>query len=81
MDSGTLTNAQIARLARSIAAPVVESVALEYLNIDEETIGNLKFQHRGNAEAFSRDILRNWRHQNGGINQVQVWLLFVSYSL
>ena len=67
-----LTNRHYVRLGRAISSPNMESIALGYLNFDDETIKNLHFEHRGNAEAFNRDILKRWAYQNPGPDQVKV---------
>ena len=71
-DISGLSNRQYVLLGRSIASPDMESIALGYLNFDEETIKNLRYEHRGNAEAFNRDILKKWAYQNPGPDQVEV---------
>ena len=63
-DVSGLSNRQYVLLGRSISSPDMESIALGYLNFDEETIKSLRYEHRGNAEAFNRDILRRWAYQN-----------------
>ena len=70
--SRQLTNPHYVRLGRAIASPDMESIALGYLNFDDETIKNLQYEHRGNAEAFNRDILKRWAYQNPGPDQVKV---------
>ena len=67
-----LTNHQYVQLGRAISSPNMESIALGYLNFDEETIKNLHYEHRGNAEAFNRDILKRWANHNSGSHQVKV---------
>ena len=70
--SGRLTNRQYVRLGRAISSPDIESIALGYLNIDDEIIKSLRYEHRGNSEAFNRDILKRWAYRNPGSNQVEV---------
>ena len=60
------------RLGRAIFSPDMESIALGYPNIDEEIIKSLRYEHRGNSEAFNRDILKRWAYRNPGSNQVEV---------
>ena len=71
-EAGRLSKRQYVRLARAISSPDMESIALGYLNTEEETVKNLRYEHRGNAEAFNRDILMRWAYQNPGSDQVQV---------
>ena len=71
-DVSGLSNRQYVLLGRSIASPDMESIALGYLNFDEETIKNLRYENRDNAEAFNRDILKRWAYQNPGPDQVEV---------
>ena len=70
--SGQLTNRQYVQLGRAISSPDMESIALGYLNVDLMIIKSKQFEHRGNSEAFNRDILRRWANRNPGPNQVQV---------
>ena len=73
-DRSQLTRRQIVRLASAISADNMESVAEGYLDIDHETIKNIR-RDASNSEAFNRDIIRYWSNKNPD-NQVQVgWLL------
>ena len=69
---GRLTNNQIVRLAAAMSSRDMESIALGYLDIEDETIKNAKYENKDNAEAFNRDIIRRWTHQNPGHMQTQV---------
>ena len=70
--SGRLTNRQFVLLGRAISSPDMESIALGYLQFDEEIIKSLHYEHRGNVEAFNRDILKRWAYQNPESDQVEV---------
>ena len=69
--SGNLTNYQYVRLSQSISCSSMESIALGYLNIDEEKIKNLKAARRDDTEGFVRDVIKEWACRNP-CNQVQV---------
>ena len=69
---GQLTNNQIVRLARAISGRDMESIALGYLGIEEETIKNFRDARRDNIEAFNRDIIQHWGYKNPEPNQMQV---------
>ena len=69
---GQLTNHQYVQLGRAISRPDMESIALGYLNFDDETIKSLRYEHRGNYEAFNRHILKRWANKNPGSDQVKV---------
>ena len=69
---GQLTNNQIVRLAAAISGRDMESIALGYLEIEEETIKNFKDARRDNMEAFNRDLIRLWANKNCRTNQCQV---------
>ena len=56
----------IASLADAITASNMESIALKYLDIDWQTIEELK------REGFNRDVLRKWTFRNRGQQQVKV---------
>ena len=62
----------IARLAESISATNMETIAINYLKIPFETVENLKYNDRGNATALNRSLLNRWKCMNPGGNQVQV---------
>ena len=62
-ESGRLTNPQIVRLAASISADNMESIAEGYMDISPETVKNTK-RDAGNSEAFNRDIIRYWSNKN-----------------
>ena len=69
---GQLTNRQYVQLGRAISSPDMESIAIGYLNEEEETIKSLSYESRGNFEAFNRDIPKRWANKNPGSDQVQV---------
>ena len=69
---GWLTNNQIVRLAAAVSSRDMESIALGYLNIEDETIKNVKYENKDNAEVFNRGIIRRWTYQNPGHKQTQV---------
>ena len=71
---GQLTNNQIVRLAAAISSRDMESIALGYLGIEEETIKNFKDARRENLEAFNRDIIQHWVCKNPEPNQAEVQL-------
>ena len=71
MNGGNLTSKQIVKLSEAVASTDLEAIALEHLGIDEATIKNLRSDHRQDAQAFNRSILRKWMHRNRGTNQVQ----------
>ena len=66
---GNLTNYQYVRLGQSISCFSMESIALGYLNIDEEKIKQLKESRRDDTQGFVRDVIKEWacRHPD---NQV-----------
>ena len=47
-----LTNTDVVRLARVISSRDMESIALGYLGIEEETIKNFKAEKRDDTEAM-----------------------------
>ena len=71
-EEGQLTNNQIVHLARFISSQNMESIALGYLDIEDPVIKNIKHENRDNAEAFNREIIRNWRQRNSEPNRVQI---------
>ena len=77
--SGEMTNRQYVELGRAISRPNMESIALGYLNIDQETIDSLKVTHRENPEAFNREVLRAWAYKYAVPDQVKVRGCFVTF--
>ena len=67
-----LTNYQIVSLAAAISSPNMETIAFGYMDFSDELIKSLKNEHRGNAEAFNRDIINKWASKNSGPDQVKV---------
>ena len=49
----------------------MESIAIGYLNVDEEKIKNLKAARRDDMEGFVRDVIHEWACRYP-VNQVQV---------
>ena len=74
MADGWLKYRQIERLASNVFARDMESLALGYLDLSEETVKSLRYENRGDREAFKRDILRKWANKNSGPDQVKVTL-------
>ena len=62
---GLLTNNHFVQLGRAIVPREMESIALEYLQIDEVKIESLISQ-KGATEAFNREILRIWSNKHPG---------------
>ena len=71
-NSGEITNRQYVELGRAISRPNMESIALGYLNIDQETIDSMKVTHRENTEAFNREIIRRWAYKHPAPEQAKV---------
>ena len=69
-ESGQLTQKQIVRLGAAISADKMESIAEGYMEINEETIKDIR-RNASNSEAFNRDIIRYWSNIHPD-NQVQV---------
>ena len=67
-----LSDEQMEKLAESIVATKLETIAISYLKIPSEAVANLKINHQGNATALNRSLLNLWKCMNPGGNQVQV---------
>ena len=82
-EKGRLTKRQIVRLATAISTANMESIALGYLDVDEEDIDSLKEEHKNNTKKFKREVLRKWLYKNSGPNQVKVRLqtMYLTSSL
>ena len=69
-----LTKSQIVRLGHAISCQNMESIALLYLDFEDETIKNIKSENRDNAEAFNREVINRWKNKNAK-NQVKVRII------
>ena len=67
---GHLKRQQIVRLAAAISAKDMTSLAEGYMDIDDATIKNKKYENK-DAEAFNREIIRHWANKHPK-NQVKV---------
>ena len=70
-DQGQLTNKQIVDLAAAISLNKMVVIAEGYLDIDDATIKNKKYENKDDAEAFNREIIKEWRNKSLG-NDVKV---------
>ena len=68
-----LTGKQIVRLAAAISAEKMAAIAEGYMDIDDATIKNKKYENKDDAEAFNREIIKTWLYKNPD-NQVKVSL-------
>ncbi len=67
-----LTDAEIATLAGVVSMDAAESMAQRYLGVNVVAVENLKLKHRGQYEAFNRDIFKIFVRKNPGSNQQKV---------
>ena len=70
------TNRQIQQLGATISQPNMESIAMGFLNIDDDTISSFRVKRGDNTEAFNRDIIIYWANKNPR-NQVKVNIFYV----
>ena len=71
-----ITNKERVRLARTISSGVLESIAIEYLDFDEDVLINMREEHKDNLERFKREVLKTWMYQNSGIDHRKVEIIF-----
>ena len=69
--AGHVTRKQIVRLAAAISADNMESIAEGYMDMDNETVKNIR-RDASNSEAFNRDVIRYWTNKNSGPSQIRV---------
>ena len=74
-----LTGRQIVRLAAAISAYNMASIAEGYLGISGEIIKKLQSENRDHAEAFNREIVRDWTRRKPQ-DQVKVIVLAIINS-
>ena len=48
------------------------AIAEGYMDISDETIKNKKYENKGSAEAFNREMLKYWSYKNSGDDKVYV---------
>ena len=70
-----LTNRQIVRLASAITANNMAAVAEGYMDIDETTIKNKRYENKDDAQAFNREILKVWIYKNSRDVKVSHWVI------
>ena len=75
-DHEKLRNWHYVQLGQAISSVAMESIALGYLDIDEEIIENIKENRKGNAEAVTRDLIKRWANKHPR-NQMEVSLAMV----
>ena len=68
---GRLTNNQICKLAESIKASDMETIAMTYLDVDWEEVQYYS-KRESRVGAFNRAMIRKWAYHNPGPNQVKV---------
>ena len=68
----SLTPSETAELAAAVSSTDMKTIAIRYLGIEPEIIVSLGDEHRGNTEAFNRDIIQRRANMNSGPNQRQV---------
>ena len=69
---GQVTRKQIVRLAAVISVQKLAAIAEGYMDISDETIKNIKFENKDDAEAVNREIIKYWLNKNSGGNQIMV---------
>ena len=68
----SIATKDIVRLAEVITAKNMDSIAMKYMNMEWETLENLKGENKDDAQAFTRDVLRKWCYMNSGPHQAEV---------
>ena len=69
---GQVTPKQIVHLAAVISVQKMAAIAEGYMDISDETIKNIKFENKDDAEAVNREIIKYWLNKNSGGNQILV---------
>ena len=67
-----LTSQQISRLAGAISAKKMAAIAYGYMDIKDETIENIRFENKDDAEKFNREIILLWSKKTLGQGPDQV---------
>ena len=79
-DSDQLTPKQIVRLAAAITVNNMTAIAGGYMDIDDATIKNLRYENKYDAEAFNREIIKIWRNKNQD-NQIKARAFIVTCKI
>ena len=75
---GRLDQRQRVRLAKAISGPDMETIALGYLDFEDEEIKSLNDEHKCHVQRINRDILQKWCNKNSGNIQTKVILIRTS---
>ena len=73
---GQVTPKQIVRLAAVISVQKMAAIAEGYMDICDETIKNIKFENKDDAEAVNREIIKYWLKNKSDENQILVSITF-----
>ena len=74
-NEGRLNQRQWVRLSKAISGPDMETIALGYLDFEDEEIKSLNDEHKGHVQRINRDILQKWCNKNSGNIQTKVSLM------
>ena len=74
-NEGRLNTRQRVRLAKAISGPDMETIALGYLDFEDEEIKSLNDEHKAHVQRINRDILQKWCNKNSGNIQTKVSLI------
>ena len=77
--SDQLSDKQIGHLAAAISTNDMESIAVNYMDISDVTVKNIRHDASG-SEAFNREIFHRWKNQNPD-DQVKVSKLHYCISV
>ena len=58
-----LTQSQILSLAATTSINNMVAIAEAYMDIGDETIKNLQYENKGQAQAFNREIIKYWANK------------------
>ena len=68
----SLTTRHIVRLAHVMSIVDMETIALGYLDLEEEEVTSLRVEKKDQHEAFNRAVLRKWANKNSTQKQIKV---------
>ena len=69
---GRLTNSQIVDLGFAISSGNMKAIAMGYMDISEEVVGNVAGKNRDDQEGFTRDVIEKWKNKPGNSDHNQV---------
>lgn len=76
-----MTDTDLSRLAWSISAVSMETIAMCKLGVGRVFLEDLRTQHRENSHAIKVDLFVHWRNKSGEGREVRVTAGFQNFGV